>query len=218
MGITGKNVTYEELAPLLKTGDIVLFHGDSQFQEVIDALTGSPYNHMAMVVLSKDLGGPPSMAPIMLWESTPYAITEDQELHRPKAGPTLVDLETRINQEVERGMFFRFVFRQLSRPLQDANIRPLKGAIQHAYPDTFPTDKWFFIKGIIGRIFNREVRQPTFFCSELIAYTYQKMGLLSTQHPPDYYWPRDFSLKGHLPLRDNEMLGENLLLELQVKE
>lgn len=217
MPITGKNVTYDELAPTLQTGDIVLFHGDSHFQEVIDKLTGSPYNHMAMVVLAKDLGMPDTTAPIMLWESTPYAITEDQELHRPKAGPTLVDLKTRLNQEIERGMFFRFVFRHLSTPLNEANFKALKKAIQPVYPDKFPTDWWFFIKGIIGRIFNREVKQPTFFCSELIAYTYQKMGLLSEGHPPDYYWPKDFSLKGHLDLQQNELLGENLLLELQVK-
>jgi len=217
MSITGKNVTYEQLAPLLKTGDIVLFHGDSHFQDIIDELTGSPYNHMAMVVLSKDLGGDDSMSPIMLWESTPYAITEDQRLHRPKKGPTLVDLKTRIDQEVERGMFFRFVFRRLATPLNTGNFKKLKHAITPAYPDKFPTDWWFFIKGILGRIFNREVQPSTFFCSELIAYTYQKMGLLSTKHPPDYYWPKDFSLKGHIDLLQNESLGENLLLELQIK-
>ncbi len=66
MNITGKNITYEALAPSLKTGDIVLFHGSSSFQNVIDALTGSPYNHMAMVVLAKDLGTTEPMAPIML--------------------------------------------------------------------------------------------------------------------------------------------------------
>ena len=218
MSITGKNVTYEQLAPLLKTGDIVLFHGDSNFQEVIDKLTGSPYNHMAMVVLSKDLGGDASMAPIMLWESTPYAITEDQELHRPKAGPTLVDLKTRINQEIERGMFFRFVFRRLALPLEPRNFSKLKHAIKLAYPDKFTTDFWFFVKGILGRIFNKEVPQPTYFCSELIAFSYQEMGLLSTKHPPDYYWPKDFSLKGDLDLLQNESLGENLLLELQIKK
>jgi hypothetical protein len=115
-------------------------------------------------------------------------------------------------------MFFRFVFRRLSEPLDADNFNKLKKAIQPVYPDKFPTDLWFFIKGIIGRIFNKEVKQPTFFCSELIAYTYQKMGLLSTKHPPDYYWPKDFSLKGNLELLQNESLGENLILELKVKE
>ena len=217
MEITGKNITYEQLAPLLKTGDIVLFHGDSHFQEIIDKLTGSPYNHMAMVVLAKDLGMKNKMSPIMLWESTPYAITEDQELHRPKSGPTLVDLRTRINDEVQRGMFFRFVFRRLDHPVPKGDLIQLQKALRKAYPDKFPTDFWFFIKGIIGRIFNREAKQPTYFCSELIAYTYQMMGLLTEEHPPDYYWPKNFSKKGKLDLQQGQSLGENLLLELQVK-
>ncbi len=218
MSITGKNVTYDELAPLLKTGDIVLFHGDSTFQEVIDGLTGSPFNHMAMVVLGKDLGTKEKMAPIMLWESTPYTITEDQKLHRPKAGPTLVDLQTRLNDELERGMFFRFVFRRLSKDLGPGELQKLNKAFQAAYPDKFPSGFWFFVKGILGRWFHREARQPTYFCSELIAFTYQKMGLLSGENPPDFYWPKDFSTKGHLQLLGNQSLGENLILELDIKK
>jgi hypothetical protein len=218
MAITGKNITYKELAPLLKTGDIVLFHGDSNFQEVIDVLTGSPYNHMAMVVLAKDIGANEPMAPIMLWESTPYTITEDQKIHKPKAGPTLVDLEIRINDEIERGMFSRFVFRRLSKELAEPNFKALNEVFKKTYPDKFPTDFWFFVKGIIGRLFGREVKKNTYFCSELIAYTYQKMGLLTTEHPPDFYWPKDFSEKGHLPLEHNLSLGENLLLELAIRQ
>lgn len=217
MEITGKNITYEALAPTLKTGDIVLFHGNSQFQDIIDVLTGSPFNHMAMVVLAKDLDNTEPMAPIMLWESTPYTITEDQKLHRGKAGPTLVDLKTRINQEIERDMFSKFVFRQLAHPLDKTNLTELQAAIKAAYPDKFPTDWWFFIKGIIGRIFGKEVPQATYFCSELIAYTYQKMNLISTVHPPDYFWPKDFSTAGKLRLEQNQSLGDNLILELEVK-
>ncbi len=114
-------------------------------------------------------------------------------------------------------MFSKFVFRQLSQPLNETNTKELQDAIQAAYPDKFPTDWWFFIKGIIGRIFGKEVRQPTYFCSELIAYTYQKMELIATTHPPDYYWPKDFSTEGKLKLEQNQSLGENLILELEIK-
>lgn len=217
MEITGTTITYEQLAPTLKTGDIVLFHGNSHFQDIIDDLTGSPFNHMAMVVLAKDLPDGKDMAPIMLWESTPYTITEDQKLHRGKAGPTLVDLKTRINQEISLGMFSKFVFRHLSNPLNSNNLTGLQKGIQAAYPDKFPTDFWFFLKGIIGRIFGKEVKQPTYFCSELIAFTYQQMGLLSTNNPPDFYWPKDFSVQGNLILNDQQRLGENLILELEIK-
>ena len=98
------------------------------------------------------------------------------------------------------------------------NFAELKKAIKKAYPDKFPTDFWFFVKGILGRWFNIQIKQPTYICSELIAYTYQKMGLLSNEHPPDFYEPKDFSTKEHLDLTNNQSLGENLILELGIRE
>ncbi len=214
----GKNITYDELAPLLKTGDIVLYHGDSNFQKIIDVLTGSPYNHVSMIVLGKDIGLDNPEAQIMLWESTPYLITEDQELHKPKAGPTLVNVKTRIEDELLKKTFTAFIFRRLAKELDADNFAQLKKAIKKAYPDKFPTTFWFFVKGILGRWFNIQVKQPTYFCSELIAYTFQKMGLLSNENSPDFYEPKDFSTKGHLELSSSQSLGENLILELSIRE
>jgi hypothetical protein len=212
-----RNITYAELAPLLKTGDIVIMRGDSRFQQVLEVLTGSPYIHSAMVVLSKDIGMKDDAAPILLWESTPYAMTEDQKLHKPKTGPTLTDLETRINAELSGNHFDAFVFRRLSAPLGPRNFEGLKKAIQKLYPDQFPSEFWFFVKGIVGRWFNRELQPSSFFCSELVAYSYQQMGILSKEHPPDYYEPKDLSEKGHMQLLHNLTLGEELNLELRVK-
>lgn len=212
--MNGVNITYEKLAPLLKTGDIVLFHGNSNFQKILDVLTGSIYNHVAMIVLSKDIGLHNSEAPILFWESTPFLTTIDQELHKPKAGPTLVNAETRIKDEISAGTFTTFVFRRLAKELDTDNFAKLKKAIKKAHPDKFPTDFWFFVKGILGRLFNIEVKRPTYFCSELIGYTYQKIDLLNNEHPPDFYEPKDFSTKGHIDLLDNQSLGGNLILEL----
>ncbi|MEP6844819.1 MAG: hypothetical protein ABI861_02400 [Panacibacter sp.] len=212
------NITYSKLAPLLKTGDIVLVHGDTKFQEVLELLTKSSFIHSAMVVLSKDIGLSEKTAPILLWESTPYTITIDQELQKPKAGPTLVDLETRINDELSNGIFTKYVFRRLEKELGADNFTGLKKAIQELYPDKFPTDWWFFVKGIIGRLFNREVKQSTYFCSELVAHSYQRMGLLSYEHPADYYEPKDFSTTGHLDLLNNQFLDEEMNLEIGLKE
>lgn len=212
------NITWRELAPLLKTGDIVLVQGSSHFQEIISKLTGSSFIHMAMVVLSKDIGLKDQSSPILLWESTPYAITEDERLHKAKAGPTLVDAEKRINDELARGIFSRFIFRRLNHELGPDNFKGLNNAIQKIYPDKFPTDFMFFVKGILGRLFGLEVNKKAFFCSELIGYTYQQMGILGKEHPADFYEPKDFSDKGHLPLHDNLSLGEDLILELKIRE
>jgi hypothetical protein len=212
----GSNISYEALAPQLKTGDVVIMRGSSRFQEVLEVLTHSPYIHSAMVVLSKDIGLKDPSAPILLWESTPYMITEDQKIHKPKAGPTLTDLKTRLNDELSGDHFDAFVFRLLSAPLGKENFAGLNDAIRKLYPDQFPTDFWFFVKGILGRLFNREVQPSSFFCSELVAFSYQEMGILGKQHPPDYYEPKDFSEKGKLQLLHNLSLGEELNLELRI--
>lgn len=212
-----KNITYAELAPQLKTGDIVIMRGNSRFQQVLEVLTESPYVHSAMVVLSKDIGMKDATSPILLWESTPYMITEDQKIHKPKAGPTLTDLKTRLNDELAGNHFDAFVFRLLSAPLGPKNFDGLQKAIRAKYPDQFPTDFWFFVKGILGRLFNREVQPSSFFCSELVAYSYQQMGILGNEHPPDFYEPKDFSAKGHMRLLQNLTLGEELNLELSIK-
>lgn len=212
-----RNITYEQLAPQLKTGDVVIMRGNSRFQEIIEVLTHSPYVHSAMVVLSKDIGMKDDAAPILLWESTPYKITEDQKLHKPKAGPTLTDLRTRLNDELSGDHFDAFVFRLLSAPLGPKQFDGLKRAIQKKYPDQFPSEWWFFVKGILGRLFNREVQPSSFFCSELVAYSYQQMGILGNEHPPDFYEPKDFSEKGKLKLLQNLSLGEELNLELRIR-
>ncbi len=212
------NITWQALAPTLKTGDIVLVHGDSHFQEVISRLTGSSFIHCAMVVLSKDIGVKDQSSPILLWESTPYAITNDEELHKPKAGPTLVDAEKRINDELAKGIFTAYIFRRLKNELEPENFKGLISAIKKIHPDKFPTDLLFFIKGILGRLFHLEVNKTAFFCSELVGYTYQQMGLLSKEHPADFYEPKDFSDKGHLDLKNNQQLGEELNLELGIRK
>lgn len=212
------NITFQDLAPLLKTGDIVLYHGDSSFQEVIDIITASTYNHMSMVVLSKDIGLSSPTPEILLWESTPYAMTQDQELHYPKAGPTLVDMQTRMTQEVQKGMFLTIIVRRLANPVNAQSLSGLQNAIKTALPDKFPSDFWFFAKGIIGRLFNKEVQPATFFCSELVAYTYQQMGLLDTSHPPDYFLPKNFSSQGQINLLQNQSFGDDYNIELSLKK
>jgi hypothetical protein len=44
------------------------------------------------------------------------------------------------------------------------------------------------------------------------------MGILGKEHPADFYEPKDFSDKGHLHLRDKLSLGEDLNLELGIRE
>lgn len=52
---------YEELEPRLRTGDILLFHGDSRRSRVIEGVTRSKFSHVGMIVRPD-----PAKAPL-LW-------------------------------------------------------------------------------------------------------------------------------------------------------
>ncbi|MDX1909156.1 MAG: hypothetical protein SF053_19110 [Bacteroidia bacterium] len=204
-------MTYQELAPLLKTGDIMLMHGTGTIGEMIGVLTGSRFIHMSMIVRSEDLGMTPGQ--ILLWESTPFTITEDAQLLKPKAGPTLVNMEARIQDEVSAGLFDLFVVRRLAHLLTADQLSQLVKVVSDVHPDAFPKTWLMFVKGAIGRFFNIEIDRKTFFCSELVAYTYQGIGLLDDAHPADFFEPKDFSTQGHLKLLCDQSFGEDIYLE-----
>jgi hypothetical protein len=56
------------------------------------------------------------------------------------------------------------------------------------------------------------LRLKNLFCSELVAATYQRLGLLPTEPPSNNYTPRDFGAEGKLPLRQGAALGEEVML------
>ena len=45
------------------------------------------------------------------------------------------------------------------------------------------------------------------FCSELVAYTYQKLGIMKKENIPSYYNPKDFLTK-NIPIEDNMKLDD----------
>jgi hypothetical protein len=44
----------------------------------------------------------------------------------------------------------------------------------------------------IGHLYDQATDQTSIFCAELVAITYQALGLLNTSHPPNWYSPNSF--------------------------
>jgi len=44
----------------------------------------------------------------------------------------------------------------------------------------------------IGHLYNQATDQSSMYCAELVALTYQSLGLLDTSHPPNWYSPNSF--------------------------
>jgi hypothetical protein len=165
------------------TGDIWLFRGGSLADRAIRAATNSPVNHVGMVVAIDDL-------PPLLWHA--------------ELGRSLPDVWT---GERQRGVQLHVLADAVStwreRYKQLAWMRQLEGTIERQHEDRlmetidrfdgrpFPTTPGLARQWLVGR-FRRSSSLESIYCAELVATTYQHMGLLPKRRPASWYDPGRF--------------------------
>lgn len=207
MGIFRKpTVRVEQIASSLRTGDIYLGRGTMSISRLIELTTLSPWSHVGMIVMPHDIGRTdlPAECP-MLWESNVYD-EHVLDYNRsgppgPKDGTMLVKLEDRVNDNARSGHYEAMAIRYLRDGLSDDAKRRLRAYleredIREAIFANFLDMIWAFIR---LRLFHQVPIVKQFYCSHLIAETYQTMGVLSDTEPPRSYLPRDFCSLGYAP-------------------
>jgi hypothetical protein len=166
------------------TGDIWLFRGRSAADVAIRTVTNSPVNHVGMVVALDDL-------PALLWHA--------------ELGRSLPDVWTGERQRgVQLHLLRDAVTTWNERYRQRAWVRHLEGTIERHHEDRlmevierfdgrpFPTTPGLARQWLTGRIRRRESSRETIYCAELVATTYQHMGLLPRRRPASWYDPGRF--------------------------
>jgi hypothetical protein len=166
------------------TGDIWLFRGRSLADVAIRTVTNSPVNHVGMVVAIDDL-------PPLLWHA--------------ELGRSLNDVWTGERQRgVQLHLLAEAVRTWNERYRQRAWVRQLEGTIERHHEDRlmetierfdgrpFPTTPGLARQWATGRIRRRESSLETVYCAELVATTYQHMGLLPKRRPASWYDPGRF--------------------------
>lgn len=214
--------TYDEVVGSLQTGDVFLAHGDSLISRAVERLSWSEWSHSAMVVLAKDVGLGGQVPPVLLWESTrstnlPDVVTGNTKKDAKCPGGTLlVDLEKRIESDIQIGetpVCFRHLTVERTPAMLAALVKVLDGKVRQAY---FPDDVDFVADVLEGRLLNRGVHDHDahFFCSQLLSYTLQHMGVLSKENVPNSYEPRSYSEEvPGLPLVGGATLGPEIWVE-----
>ena len=185
------------------TGDLWLFRGRSVADRAIQTLTNAPVNHVGMVVALDDL-------PPLMWHA--------------ELGRSLPDVWTGRHQRgVQLHLLADAVATWQERYGQRAWVRLLDGTIERHHEDRlmevidrydgrpFPTTLGLARQFAVGR-FQRKASLETIYCAELVATTYQQMGLLPARRPGSWYdpgrfWSGDaldlvppFSLGGEIPV------------------
>lgn len=166
------------------TGDLWLFRGHSLGDRAVQAFTNSPVNHVGMVVALDDL-------PPLLWHA--------------ELGRSLPDVWTGERQRgVQLHRLADAVRTWRERYGQRAWIRQLEGTLERHHEDRlvevidrfdgrpFPTTPGLVRQWLTGRVRRRELSRETVYCAELVATTYQYMGLLPSRRPASWYDPGRF--------------------------
>jgi hypothetical protein len=202
-----KALTLDEAVATASTGDVWLFRGRSVADVAIRTLTNSPVNHVGMVVAIDDL-------PPLLWHA--------------ELGRSLPDVWTGQRQRgVQLHVLRDAVTTWNERYGQRAWVRQLEGGeIERGHEDRlmevidrfdgrpFPTMPRLARSWATARFRRRSSSSlETIYCAELVATTFQHMGLLPSGRPASWYdpgrfWSGDrielvspFKLGGEIPVR-----------------
>lgn len=198
-------MSLSEAADVTSTGDLWLFRGRKAADRAIRVFTNSPVNHVAMVVALDDL--PPLLWHAELGQSMPDAWTGE-----PHRGAQLHRLEDAVNTWVHRygqTPYFRQLDHEVTREMEDEVLRVVNEYDGHRFPRTGALARhWLF-----GRL-RRGVPLEDIYCAELVALTYQRMGLLDAKRPVNWYDPGTFWSGDRLELSAGASLGKEIAVHV----
>jgi hypothetical protein len=204
------SVDLDEALDLTRTGDVWLFRGHTAADRAIQVATNSPVNHVGMSVVIGDL--PPLMWHAELGRSLPDVWTGARQrgvqLHDLRAA--VLVWATRYGQRA----WLRQLDGEVSAEMEDAVLRTIARMDGTPFPSTARlTSRW--LSGRVPTIRRRPRigELETAYCAEVLAVTYQAMGLLPARRRPNWYdagrfWSGDrlaltagFALGGEVAVR-----------------
>jgi hypothetical protein len=178
------SLALEDAIATSATGDLWLFRGRSLADRAIQAVTNAPVNHVGMVVALDDL-------PPLLWHAELGRSLPDVWSGKRQRGVQLHVLRDAVRVWGERyGQ--RAYLRQLEGELQREHEDKLIKVIERFDGRSFPSTAGLARQWVTGRYRRRESSLETVYCAEIVALTYQAMGLLPSRRPASWYDPGRF--------------------------
>jgi hypothetical protein len=214
------SITLDEALDLARTGDIWLFRGRAVADRAIQVATNSPVNHVGMAVVIDDL--PPLMWHAELGRSLPDAWSGTR--HR---GVQLHDLRDAVmvwTTKYGQRAWLRQLDGEVTREMEDAVLRTIARLDGTPFPSTTKlAAKW--LGGRVPAFRHRaithkaqEAALETAYCAEVLAITYQDMGLLTAEHQPNWYDAGRFWSGDSLRLAAGFRLGGEIAVQTQTAD
>jgi hypothetical protein len=194
-------IPLEEAAARTRSGDVWLFTGRKVADRAIRAATNSPVNHVAMALAIDDL-------PPLLWHAELGRSAIDVWTGEPQRGAQLHQLVEAASvwaNKYGQQAYFRQLSPDATREMENAALAVVEEYSGRRFPTTFSlAGHW-----LKGR-FRRSITMEDIYCAELVALTFQRMGLLSEKRPPNWYDPGRFWSGDRLTLENGAELGEEI--------
>jgi hypothetical protein len=210
-------LSLDQAIDLTRTGDIWIFRGRSGPDRAIQALTNSPVNHVGMSLVIEDM-------PPLMWHAELGRSLPDLWSGTFQRGVQLHDLRDAVTVWAHRyGQ--RGWLRQLEPPVtRDMEDKALQ-TVARLDGTPFPSSARLAWRWARGRV--PQIRAPwqrpgqevdgdleTAYCAEVVAVTYEDMGLLPERKQPNWYDPGRFWSGDDLELADGFTLSNEIAVDI----
>jgi hypothetical protein len=193
-------MTYDEASHVTTTGDVWLFRGTSTADKAIRTFTNSPVNHVGMIIALDGL-------PPLLWHAELGKSIPDVWTGQHTRGAQLHRLDDAVSTWVHtygQRPWMRQIDIAVSPDAETAAVRTVAEFSGRTFPRTAALAK----RWVLGRI-RKPVPLTDLYCAEVVAITYERMGLLESRRPANWYDPGSFWSGDELRL-EGASLGEEI--------
>lgn len=210
------SIGLDEAVELTRTGDLWLFRGHSRADRAIRGLTNSPVNHVGMAVVVDDL-------PALIWHAELGRTLPDVWSGNHHRGAQLHDLRAAVLRwanNYRQQAWMRQLDRPVTTEMEDAALRTVARLDGMPFPSTSAlAGRWF--RGRVplpkrSRTREAEAGLENAYCAEIVAMTYQAMGLLPEKRP-NWYDPGRFWSGDNLHLAAGYHLGGEIAVNVPVR-
>ncbi len=205
------SIALDQAVELARTGDVWLFRGHSVADRAIQMATNSPVNHVGMSVVIDDL--PPLMWHAELGRSLPdlWAGTRHRGVQLHDLRDAVVVWATRYGQRA----WMRQLDPAVAKEMEDAVLRTIARLDGTPFPSTSRlASRWLLGRAPAVRRTTRDVELETAYCAEVLAITYQAMGLLPGKHDPNWFDAGRFWSGDNLGLCGGYRLGGEIPVDV----
>jgi hypothetical protein len=229
--VPGSAITLDRACDLVRTGDVLVFRGRSGADRAIQNLTNAPVNHVGMALVVDDL-------PPLLWHAELGRSLPDLWSGTHQRGAQLHDLRAAVllwGTRYGQRAWLRQLAGPVSREMEDAALRVIARLDGTPFPSSARlAGRW--LRGRADRLprprrvlarhrapeelpepVEPELAEPgleTAYCAEVVAVTYEEMGLLSGERSPSWYDPGRFWSGDDLELAAGFALGGEVRVAL----